>query len=133
MVRKTGAAMNWKILIRDIAIIYGLTFLGGFVIGVAVDPESEGWVTGVLVSNIVFSILGFSIVVWLTQHDRFIHLVQVVVGLWILSFSNRWFGVSVSMWVLSIIPSFCFMLFALGITVVLEWVSGRRRAVPETT
>lgn len=81
--------IRWKALFRDVIIIFLLTFLGGFVIGMAAAGTGGGIPRGAAaVSNIVFCIVGFTIAGCMAKTHRFRHLLHVAVGVWLLSFVN---------------------------------------------
>jgi hypothetical protein len=94
--------MNWKVLVRDVAIVWVFTALGGFVIGVTaklfgVAPDfgallaSPQMQIALSVSNLVFGIVAFSIVGALKKTDRFKHLFIVAIGAWLISAANMLF------------------------------------------
>lgn len=110
----------WPIL-RDVAIIYGLTFAGGYVAGFAYGmaggntSNAEGQAIFVLVlavSNLLFGTIGFAISGWLAPPERWRHLSKVGVGLWLTGLINiAVFNVTVIAWIWSAI----FIAIAVGL------------------
>lgn len=99
---------SWKVIIRDAAIVFVLTFLGGFIVGVSATNEENG-ALGLILSNIIFSIMGFCISGALAKVNRFKHLIKVALLVWLLSTINLLVGVSFTSWLISIVAVFIFM------------------------
>lgn len=106
-----------KIIIRDVAIVWILTFLSGFVVGFAMangvlDPSRIQ--LGAAASNLVFGIVGFTIVGVFTKADRFKHMTKVVFVLWLLGLVNVYLvqGFGFTQWMLSLV--FIFVAMAIG-------------------
>jgi FtsH-binding integral membrane protein len=92
-----------KTVLRDVAIIFGLTLIGGVIVGVALDSEQNKTVA-LAVSTILFGIIGFCISGALIKVNRFNHLLKVAIGFWILGIVNVLFGKStIIQWASSII------------------------------
>lgn len=107
---KGEAVMNssMKAIIRDTAIVMGLTFLGGAVIGLA-NPASNN-MAAIASSNFIFSTLGFFIAGCLTRFSRFNHLIKVVFAVWFVSLINvAFFGVTPANWAAGIVFHFITM------------------------
>jgi hypothetical protein len=101
-------------ILRDTAIIWGLTFLSGFVIGIgaaAGNVDSSKLQAAVAAGNLIFGIVGFTIVGCLTKTDRFKHMTKVVLCLWLVGLTNVLFlGYAFVSWALSLI----FLFVAMG-------------------
>jgi hypothetical protein len=112
--------VNWKIFkepLRDAAIIYGLTVVGGFILGfsgIKVAPETMVFYN---VMGMFMGILGFTIIGCTTKHNRVKYLPIVVLILWLITFSNVAMGVITSWnWVLSIYGMAIWMLLGGGLS-----------------
>lgn len=93
---------NWKAIIRDVAIICGLTGLAGFVI--AFVPGEEFPTLALSMANFLFGTVGFIISGCLTKINRFRHMVKVAIGVWLISLVNiPLAGTTLGRWFLSII------------------------------
>ena len=77
-----------RAIARDVAIVYGLTFLAGVVIGLSGAEFGERYRLAVAAANIIFSIVGFAIAGTIVKVDRFHHLFQVAIGVWLLGLIN---------------------------------------------
>jgi hypothetical protein len=77
----------WKAVIRDVIIIFVLTGLAGVVIGIAAAGRDFP-MAAIAISNILFSIVGFTISGCLAGRHRFRHLFHVALGVWLLSAFN---------------------------------------------
>lgn len=98
--------MNFKLILRDVAIIFGLTFVGGFVIGVlgailSIPEQTAPLLIGL--SNIVLGIIGFTIAGTSNPPQRWKHLLLVALCLWPLGLLNLLAGVTFVQWIFSII------------------------------
>jgi len=99
-----------KAIIRDTAIVMGLTFLGGFVVGLGKPVDSA---TAIASSNFIFSIVGFFIAGCLTKFSRFSHLTKVVFAVWLASLVNViFFGITPVIWAAGLI--FLFVTMGIG-------------------
>ena len=98
-------AIEWKGLARDVAIVFVLTFLGGLVVGFTTSMVgAEVNVAAIALSNIVFGTVGFTISGCIVKINRFKHLYQVALGVWLLSLINVAFGlVDIQQWLVSIL------------------------------
>ncbi len=107
--------MRWKPILRDVLIVLGLTFLGGFVVGFTAGVSGKpAPLEAIAISNLVFGILGFVIVGCLNATaagERFQHLSQVAVGVWLCSLVNVAFGVTIPQW----FAAGGFILFLMGV------------------
>lgn len=100
--------MNYQFIfwpvIRDVLIITALTFIGGFIAGLAAPPNSHTLLFGIVASNLLLGTLGFIISGCLTPHNRWRHLVCVAIGAWLVGIINvLYFGFSVGFWIGGII------------------------------
>jgi hypothetical protein len=85
-------------------VIFLITFLGGFVIGLAGPMEPSRKAIALAVSNIIFGSIGFAISGSLVKVNRFHHLGVVAIGVWLVSLINVIaFGLSFANWALSIV------------------------------
>jgi len=82
-----GDMIHWKALIRDVIIIFVLTGIGGFLIGLAAAGGNLP-IAVIGVSNIIFSIVGFTISGCMAKVQRFRHLLHVALAVWLLSAFN---------------------------------------------
>ncbi len=96
---------DWKGVARDVAIVFVLTFLGGLVVGFTSSlTGAEINILAVALSNIVFGTVGFAISGCIVKLNRFKHLYQVALGVWLLSLINVALGVvNVQQWLVSIL------------------------------
>ena len=94
------APLRFGLIARDVAIVWGLTFLGGFVVGLTGGKHGAHQVTMVLaLSNLFFGTLGFTIAGYLAPHPRWNHLAYVALGAWLTSLVNvAFFHVKVTQW-----------------------------------
>ena len=92
------------IVLRDAGILFGLTFVGGVIVGttfpifahVSAPPIAVG------ISNILCSIIGFIVAGLLTVDGRWKHLWLVVLIYWLGSLVNVFFlGITVVQWILA--------------------------------
>ena len=97
--------LDWKGVARDVGIVFVLTFLGGLVVGFTTSlTGAEVNILAVALSNIVFGTVGFTISGCIVKTNRFKHLYQVALGVWLLSLINVAFGmVDIQQWLLSIL------------------------------
>jgi len=92
--------LGW--VVRDVSIIFILTFLGGLVVRIASGglrqaPEQVQLATAA--SNFFFGIVGFTIAGCLASANRWRHLRAVAVGAWFAGLVNvAFFGVSFLRW-----------------------------------
>jgi|SRR5436190_3199937 len=98
---------------RDVAIVWGLTFLGGFVAGLTGAKHDPHRLTMVLaLSNLFFGTLGFTISGYLAPSPRWNHLAYVALGTWLTSLINvLFFHVKVTQWM----TAGFFMLVIMGV------------------
>ena len=103
--------LQWKTVGRDVLVIFLLTAIGGFCIGLVNGTTgSELPIMWLAVSNLIFGTAGFAYSASKTAENRWAHLVAVALGVWILSLMNPLLGlVTISEWMLSIISIFVFM------------------------
>jgi hypothetical protein len=76
------------LILRDIVIIVALTFIGGFVIGLAADPTSTRGMLAIAASNLLLGTVGFVISGCLAVGSRRRHLAFVGLGVWIAGLMN---------------------------------------------
>ena len=80
--------LRWGPIIRDIVIICGLTFIGGFIVGVIFRPFSSGREWVLIVSNMLLCTIGFVISGCLAVGNRWGHLAYVAFGVWLTNLIN---------------------------------------------
>ena len=90
-------------ILRDTAILWGLTFVGGFIIGVAGIANSARGTMAIVISNMVLGTIGFVIAGCLAPGNRWPHLAMVAFGLWLAGLLNLMFGISILQWAVSIV------------------------------
>lgn len=94
--------IHFGYVVRDVVIVFSLTAIGGFVVGLAagkVDMSSGGGVLGLAASNILLGSVGFVIVGCLAKGNRWRHLACVGVGVWLSGLVNVMLGIiSFSQW-----------------------------------
>src|SRR5436309_5634603 len=108
-------------VLRDVAILWCLTGIGGFIVGAASGPEGYGSIaTGLTeraqiaigLSNLLLCTVGYAISGCLARGNRWQHLCYVTLGVWFSSLINvLFFGVTLA--------EFIWMLPLLGMTMVL--------------
>lgn len=97
---------GWKAIVRDVVIIWLLTAIGGFILGVAISITGRSAVAMVAVglSNIFFGIIGFCISGCMIKDQRWNHLIIVALFVWLTSIINILFrSISLIQWLISII------------------------------
>ena len=96
----------------DVGITYGLTCLGGVVIGIASAMAHQPRSMLVIgASNIIFSVIGFAIAGYFTTENRWRHLLCVAGGLWLTGLPNLALGITFLQWFFGIVV----ILFAMAI------------------
>ena len=100
---------GWTVVLRDVGIVWVLTLLGGFVVGL-------GGATGVRAqlasgaATLLFGTVAFTIAGCLTPVNRFRHLSLVASVAWATSFVNLLLGfATLSTWILGIVVTFVVM------------------------
>ena len=94
--------IRWLAVIRDVAIIWILTFLAGFLIGMA-GAEGNQLLYACALGNIIFGTVGFTISGCMAKTQRWQHLLVVAVGVWGVSqFNNVSDSLSTIQWLLEI-------------------------------
>jgi hypothetical protein len=102
-------------LLRDTLIVYGLTFLSGFVVGAAAGPaglDQPSMQIAIALANIVFGIVGFTIVGAMTKTQRFKYMTKVVFLLWAVNLMNLLMGGTLLRWFLGL--PFLFAIMGVG-------------------
>ena len=122
--------IKWKALVRDVVIIFVLTGLGGFVVGIASQGRGVS-AAAVGLANIIGCTVGFTISGCLTRTKRFEHLGRVGFAVWLLSIYNvLLLGVNVLAWFLGIVVITVTALVGGGISCVLAPGSPQETAEP---
>jgi hypothetical protein len=111
------------LLFRDFAIVYGLTMLGGFIIGFwsALHREQTSMVL-IATSNIIMSTLGFALTSYFAPPKVWTHLSIVAGIVWLAGLLNTAFGFSLLQWLASGVA----VLFAAGVGGVIGVVFRRK-------
>jgi len=103
---------GWKAIVRDVIIIWIITGIGGFVIGIA-TAGSRLPILAIAVSNILLGIVGFCISGCMIKDNRWKHLTIVALLVWLTSIVNTIFGpFSLSNWFFGI--ALLFVMMAIG-------------------
>jgi len=99
--------IHWLLVLRDVAIVFGLTFLGGFVVGFTVSVlrrSGSNYLYAIVVSNLLLGTLGFVISGCLAPPNRWRHLLLVAFGVWLTGLINVVIAhVSIGQWVGSLL------------------------------
>jgi FtsH-binding integral membrane protein len=114
-----------KLVVRDTLILLGLTFLGGFIVGMVYSGEDNGAQIGL--SNLVFSVLGFYIVGILKETARLKHLVIVALLYWLIGSHNMLLGISISQWLISLVV----ILICMGVGGCLSFLVSKEKPVTD--
>lgn len=90
-------------IIRDVVIVWLLTAMGGFVVGVVAGGpprDAQRYMLGLAVSNLLLGTVAFTIAGCLAPPRRWRHLGFVAFGAWFTSLINVvFFGVSIPQWI----------------------------------
>ncbi len=88
-------------IVRDVAIVWVLTAIGGFLVGLTGGQGSRSLVA-IAVSNILLGTVAFTIAGCLAPRPRWNHLAYVAVGAWLTSLINVFFfHVTIAQWLSS--------------------------------
>jgi hypothetical protein len=108
--------LNWKRIGRDSLIVFVLTFVGGFLVGLLTgytggDPSLYLWIS---LSNFVLGTAGFA---YSWYHARsWKHVFAVAVVVWVISLINVTLAqVTISQWFAGIVPVLIFMALGAGV------------------
>ncbi len=102
-------------LFRDTIIVYGLTFLSGIVVGAATGPagfDQTRMQMAIALANIVFGIVGFTIVGVMNKTERFKYMTKVVFLLWAVNLTNLLMGGTLLRWFFAL--PFLFAIMGIG-------------------
>jgi hypothetical protein len=126
-------SVHWIAVVRDVAIVFGITFLGGFIVGFAASLSGgEVSTLALAVSNIIFGTAGFTISGCLAKIHRFRHLFGVAAGAWVVSLVNVALGaVTLQIWAASLLTILAMM--GLGGAVSFLFVKAPKPASPAPT
>lgn len=83
--------MKIKAVIRDVVILFVLTGLGGFVIGLALGRDgiaSKHGLIAMMASNLLFSIVSYTLIGCIARVNRFKHLFIVALVSWVVGAIN---------------------------------------------
>ena len=91
-------------IIRDVAIVWVLTAIGGFLVGLAGGATGQNPQAILVVSNLLLGTVAFTIAGCLAPPPRWRHLGFVALGSWLTSLINVvFFKVTIAQWFASII------------------------------
>ena len=96
--------VRWKDVFRDVAVIWVMTFLGGYIFAIS-TTYTKPPVLAIAAMNILLMVVGFTISGCLAKVDRFGHLSTVATCIWLLGLFNAvtpYF--TLQRWMVSIIP-----------------------------
>ena len=121
--------MKYKAVIRDVVIIWVLTALAGFTIGVT-GVEGDSYIVGLAFANIIFGVVGFCISGCLAKSNRWKHLCIVALGVWLVSLINV-LAASITLlsWFLGVILIYIMM----GIGGSISYIFARTPVAPDET
>ncbi|HWN07931.1 MAG TPA: hypothetical protein VNO50_01355 [Pyrinomonadaceae bacterium] len=103
--------MKVRQILIGVALVYGFTFVGGFIVGVVASTggiPAPLAIVGVMISNLILSVLAFCIAGVLIKTERFKSLLVVAVICWLLSALN-----------MSFIPEFTVIQWAFSLVFIL--------------
>lgn len=84
---------------RDVVIVWILSAMGGFIVGISGTPiGSDRYMMGLVASNLLLGTSAFVIVGCLTPANRWRQLAWVAFYSWLTSLVNLLFGISISDW-----------------------------------
>ena len=97
--------IRYGAVVRDVLIVWLLTSIGGFVVGLAVGTtQSPRFMLAVAASNILLGTVAFIIVGCLAGEGRWKHLAVVALLVWLIGVVNLAFGVTLVQWFFGFIP-----------------------------
>ena len=98
-----GGGVRLGPVLRDVAIIWMLTMIGGFIIGVSgAGGTSPRAVAAIALSNVLLGTIGFVISGCLAPARRWNHLAAVALGVWITGLVNvAIMGITLMQWAAS--------------------------------
>jgi hypothetical protein len=89
-------------IVRDVAIIVALTFVGGFIIGFFGILRTQFGMLAIVISNLVLGTFGFVISGCLARGNRWRHLAYVALGVWLFGLVNVVvMGIGIIPWIFS--------------------------------
>jgi hypothetical protein len=95
--------IRWKIVLRDIVVIYLVSLLGGFVIGFVCAVQGRPpSVVGIAISNALSVTIGFAISAALSPVRRWAHIGVALPGVWLTGLPNLLIGVTLTQWILGL-------------------------------
>ena len=107
---------GWKAVVRDVVMLWILTGIGGFIIGVA-TVGSELPIGAVALSNVILGIIGFCISGCMMAENRWRHLFIVALFVWLTSIVNIFVGpFSFMNWLLGMVVIFIMLAVGGGIS-----------------
>ncbi len=114
--------LNWRRVAIHAVIVFALTIIGGFVVGMIAGliggPAPLMWLA---VSNLVFASAGFAYSAYQTHEKRWAHIAAVALVLWLFSLINPLLGfASFLEWLLSLLAILVFMVVGGGVATLIE-------------
>jgi len=92
-------------ILRDVAIVFALTAIGGFIAGVATggpQHNPQRFTMALAASNLLLGTIGFTIAGCLAPKPRWNHLAYVALGTWLAGLINvLFFHVKLTQWMTS--------------------------------
>lgn len=117
-----GTAIRPRIVFRNFIIVFGLTAIGGFIIGLTTGilGAENTPIAALAISNIMLAILGFFICGCLTPKRRWTYLLYTAIAVWLASIVNVLIagnlGVNLVSWLLGLPMTLVFMLVGGGVS-----------------
>ena len=116
-----GKRIRWKIILRNSIIVFGLSALGGMVIGITIAFSGVQNIpfAAIAISNIIFGIVGFFICGCITPQERWKYLSYTAITVWVFSLVNLLFAagkLTLINWFIGLPVTFIFMLIGGGIS-----------------
>jgi hypothetical protein len=121
----------WRLVGRDAALLYLLTFWGGVVLGLAGFSPTPTNVTLFIVVSAILLVIGFTISGFATRYERRRYLPMVAASLWLLCSANVPLGFdSFSAWLSSLVAYLLYSALGGGMASILARCT--RPAIPES-
>jgi hypothetical protein len=95
-VQEQASNFRFGPILRDVAILWVLTGMGGFVAGFATQGIARS--SAAAIANLFFGTVGFTISGCLAAAPRWQHLVNVALFTWFTSLINVFFGLPLEQW-----------------------------------
>ena len=118
--------IDWKRLCIDAAVLFLLTFVGGFLVGFLAGLNAQQINLPLLgLSNLILATVGFAISSYRIREGRWVHLALLAGIFWISGLVNAVIGFTdFSGWLMSAVPTLVFMALGGGI----GWAMAKNRS-----